>query len=58
MKTKLQAKLARQAKKTDKLMGTYSLGMKGTTRISFSRNAHWHHIDTTKVYYAHTKLQA
>ena len=39
-------------------MSFYMLGMKGTTRITFARNAHWNHIDTTNVYYAHTKLQA
>ena len=58
MKSKLQKKLERQAKQTERQMSFYGLGMKGTTRISFSRNAHWNHIDTTKVYYAHTKLQA
>ena len=58
MKSKLQAKLERQAKKTERQMSFYGLGMKGTTRISFARNAHWNHIDTTKIYYAHTKLQA
>jgi hypothetical protein len=58
MNTQLEKKLARQAKQTERQIGFYRLGMKGTTRISFSRNAHWNHIDTTKVYYAHTKLQA
>ena len=58
MKSKLQAKLERQARLTDKLMGTYRLGSKGVTRVTFARNAHWNHIDTTKVYYAHTRLQA
>ena len=58
MNTELQKKLNRQAKQTERQMGLYRLGMKGTTRISFSRNAHWNQIDTTKVYYAHTKLQA
>lgn len=58
MNTQLEKKLARQAKQTKRQLGFYALGMKGTTRISFSRNAHWNHIDTTKVYYAHTKLQA
>ena len=58
MTTKLQRKIERQNKSTEKKMGTYLLGMKGTTRISFARNAHWNHIDTTKVYYAHTRLQA
>ena len=58
MKSKLQAKLERQAKQTEKQFTFYGLGSKGTTRISFARNAHWNHIDTTKVYYAHTRLQA
>ena len=58
MTTELQKKLNRQNKATDKKMGFYGLGSKGTTRITFARNAHWNHIDTTKVYYAHTKLQA
>ena len=58
MKTELQKKLDRQAKQTERQMGMYRLGSKGTTRITFARNAHWNHIDTTNVYYAHTKLQA
>lgn len=58
MNTKLQAKLARQAKQTERLMSNYTLGQKRSTRVTFARNAHWHHIDTTKVYYSHTKLQA
>lgn len=58
MTTKLQRKIERQNKSTEKKFGTYLLGMKGTTKISFARNAHWNHIDTTKIYYAHTRLQA
>lgn len=58
MKSKLQAKLDRQAKQTEKQMTFYGLGMKATTRVSFARNAHWNQINTTKVYYAHTRLQA
>lgn len=58
MNTQLQKKLARQAKQTERQMGLYRLGSKGTTRITFARNAHWNHIDTTNIYYAHTKLQA
>ena len=58
MKSKLQKKLDRQAKQTEKQMTFYGLGSKGVTRVTFARNAHWHHIDTTKVYYSHTKLQA
>jgi len=58
MNTQLQKKLARQAKQTERQISFYSLGSKGTTRITFARNAHWNHISTTKAYYAHTKLQA
>ena len=58
MKTKLQQKLNKQNAKTNLQMSFYVLGMKGTTRITFARNAHWNHMDTTRVYYAHTKLQA
>jgi hypothetical protein len=58
MKTELQKKLDRQKKQTERQMGMYRLGSKGTTRITFARNAHWSYIDTTNIYYAHTKLQA
>lgn len=58
MKTKLQQKLDRQNAKTNLQMSFYMLGMKGTTRITFARNAHWNHISTIRTYYAHTKLQA
>ena len=58
MKSKLQKKLERQAKQTERQMGMYRLGSKGVTRVTFARNAHWNQIDTTKVYYAHTRLQA
>lgn len=58
MTLELQKKLKRQAKQTERQMSFYSLGSKGTTRITFARNAHWNHINTTKIYYAHTKLQA
>ncbi len=57
MKTELQKKLDRQAKQTERQMSFYGLGSKGTTRITFARNAHWNCIDTTKIYYAHTRLQ-
>ena len=53
---KLKKKIARQNKRTQDLMANYIRPVKGTTRLTFSRNAHWHHIDTTKVYYSHTKL--
>lgn len=58
MKTELQKKLDRQKKQTERQMGLYRLGSKGTTRITFARNAHWNHIDTTNIYYAHCTLQA
>ena len=58
MTFELQKKLKRQAKQTERQMGMYRLGSKGTTRITFARNAHWNHINTTNIYYAHTKLQA
>ena len=58
MKSKLEKKLARQAKQTERQMSMYRLGSKGPTRITFARNAHWNYINTTKVYYAHTRLQA
>tara|TARA_B100001287_G_C22297378_1_gene351175 strand:- start:340 stop:516 length:177 start_codon:yes stop_codon:yes gene_type:complete len=57
MKTKLEKKLARQAKQTERQMTMYRLGSKGPTRITFARNAHWNHINTTKVYYAHTRFE-
>ena len=58
MKSKLQIKLEKQNAKTEKQMTFYGLGSKGVTRVTFARNAHWNQIDTTKVYYAHTRLQA
>ena len=58
MKTKLEKKLARQANQTERQMTMYRLGSKGPTRITFARNAHWNHINTTKVYYAHTRLES
>ena len=57
MKTELQKKLDRQKNQTERQMGMYRLGSKGTTRITFARNAHWNCINTTKIYYAHTRLQ-
>ena len=57
MKTELQKKLDRQAKQTERQFTFYGLGSKRTTRITFARNAHWNHINTTKVYYAHTRLE-
>jgi len=35
----------------------YVLGMKSTTRVSFSRNALWNNLNHSKEYYAHTRLQ-
>ena len=55
---KLKKKIARQNKRTQDLMANYIRPVKGVTRVTFSRKAHWDHIDTTKVYYSHVKLQA
>ena len=53
----IQKKIARQNQRTQDLMAFYVRPTKRVTRITFSRNAHWNHIDTTKVYYSHTRLQ-
>ncbi len=58
MSNELRLKIAKQNAKTERQMGFYALGMKNVTRVTFSRNAQWNQIDTTKVYYAQTKLQA
>ena len=55
---KIKKKIARQNKRTQDLMANYIRPVKGVTRVTFSRKAHWDHIDTTKVYYSHVKLQA
>ena len=55
---KLKKKIARQNQRTQSLMANYIRPVKGVTRVRFSRNAHWNHLDTTKVYYSYTKLQA
>jgi hypothetical protein len=57
MNTKLKNKIERQNRNTNKKMTMYILGMKSTTRISFSRNALWNNLNSTKEYYAHTRLQ-
>ena len=57
MNTKLKSKIERQNRNTNKQMTMYVLGMKSTTRISFSRNALWNNLNNTKEYYAHTRLQ-
>jgi len=54
---KLKKKIARQNKRTQDLMANYIRPIKRTTRVTFARNARWHQIDTTKVYYSYTKLQ-
>jgi hypothetical protein len=58
MTSELSKRIAKQNAKTERQMGFYALGMKNVTRVTFSRNAQWNQIDTTKVYYAQTKLQA
>ena len=55
---KIKKKIARQNKRTQSLMANYIRPVKGVTRVTFSRKAQWDHIDTTKVYYSYTKLQA
>ena len=55
---KLKKKIERQNKRTQDLMANYIRPMKGTTRVTFSRKPLWDYIDTTKVYYSYTKLQA
>ena len=57
MDTKLKRKIERQYKNTNKKMTMYILGMKSTTRISFSRNALWNNLNHSKEYYANTRLQ-
>ena len=57
MDIKLKKKIERQNRNTNKKMTMYVLGMKSTTRISFSRNALWNNLNHSKEYYAHTRLQ-
>ena len=54
----IKKKIARQNKHTQDLMAFYVRPVKRTTKVTFSRKAHWDHIDTTKVYYSYTRLQA
>ena len=58
MSNELRLKIEKQNARTEKDFSFYGLGMKRVTRVTFSRNAHWNSINTTKIYYAHTKLQA
>jgi len=55
---KIKKKIARQNQRTQDLMANYVRTTKRVTRITFSRKAQWDHIDTTKVYYSYTRLQA
>jgi len=55
---KLKKRIARQNKRTQDLMANYVRPVKSTTRITFSRKPLWDYIDTTKVYYSYTRLQA
>ena len=55
---KIKKKIARQNQRTQSLMANYVRTTKRVTRITFSRKAQWDHIDTTKVYYSYTRLQA
>ena len=54
----IKKKIARQNKHTQDLMAFYVRPVKRTTKVTFSRKPLWDHIDTTKVYYSHVKLQA
>ena len=47
--TKLQKKLQRQAKQTEKLMTGYSLNQKGTTRRTHSKGNLWNHNNLGKI---------
>ena len=55
---KIQKKITRQNQRTQDLMSNYVRPTKRVTRITFSRKALWDNIDTTKVYYSYTRLQA
>ena len=55
MNNKLRLKIEKQNARN---FSFYVIVMKRVTRVTFSRNAHWNSINTTKIYYAHTKLQA
>jgi len=55
---KIKKKIARQNKRTQDLMANYIRPVKRVTRVTFARKALWDNIDTTKVYYSHTRLQA
>ena len=58
MSNELRLKIEKQNARTERDFSFYGLGMKRVTRVTFSRNAHWNSINTTEIYYAHTKLQA
>ena len=55
---KTKKKIARQNKHTQDLMANYIRPVKRVTRVTFARKALWDNIDTTKVYYSYTRLQA
>ena len=55
---KIKKKIARQNKRTQDLMANYIRPVKKVTRVTFARKALWDNIDTTKVYYSYTRLQA
>lgn len=54
----IKKKIERQNKRTQSLMANYVRPVKRTTKVTFSRKPLWDHIDTTKVYYSYTRLQA
>ena len=55
---KIKKKIARHNKHTQDLMANYIRPVKRVTRVTFARKALWDNIDTTKVYYSYTRLQA
>lgn len=55
---KIQKRITRQNQRTQDLMSNYVRPTKRVTRVTFSRKALWDNIDTTKVYYSYTRLQA
>ena len=55
---KIKKKIARQNKRTQDLMANYIRPVKKVTRVTFARKALCDNIDTTKVYYSYTRLQA
>ena len=58
MSNELRLKIEKQNTRTERDFSFYGLGMKRVTRVTFSRGPRWNNINSIKIYYAHTKLQA